>query len=324
MMTHTPLVSAIVPIYNGERFLAEALDSALAQTLDDIEIVVVDDGSTDASAAIADRYARQYPHKVRVIHQANQGLCHARNTALAAARGTYFALLDADDAWLPHHLADCVALLESQPDIALVHADIERVDVNGASLGRNDRLWDRMHADPFHVLYLRHEHVCCPTAVFRRAAIERVGNFDPQFNRLGCEDRDLWLRMADVARIAFINDLHARYRLHGANMSSNFGKMLQARLRLVAKFGSTARGQHLRRRALAAAHCNLGDELMDAARRRAAFAAYARAFMVLPESTAVRGMLRSLLKPHPRRLPADIAPAKTAHPPALQDARRQA
>ena len=323
-MQPVPLVSAIVPIYNGERFLAEALDSALAQTLQDIEIIVVNDGSTDGSGALAERYAAQHPHKVRVIHQPNQGLCHARNSALAAARGSYFALLDADDAWLPHHLADCVALLECHPEVSLVHADIERVDINGASLGRNDRLWESMQGDPFHVLFLRHEHVCCPTAVFRRAAIERVGNFDPQFNRLGCEDRDLWLRIANVARIAFINDLHARYRLHGANMSSNFTKMLQARLRLVDKFSATVRGQPLRRRALAAAHCNLGDELMDAARRRAAFAAYARAFMVLPEQTAVRGMLRSLLKPHPLRLPVSTPPAKTAHPPALQDARRQA
>ena len=323
-MKQTPLVSAIVPIYNGERFLAEALDSALAQTLRDLEIVVVDDGSTDASAAIADAYAERHPGVVRVTHQANQGLCHARNRALAEARGSYFALLDADDIWLPHHLADSVALLECHPDVALVHADIERIDVNGASLGRNDRLWNDFGADPFLTLYLRHEHVCCPTAVFRRAAIERVGNFDPQFNRLGCEDRDLWLRMADVSRIAFINALHARYRLHGANMSGNFSRMLQARIRLVDKFSATARGQALRRRALAAAHCNLGDELMDAARRRAAFAAYARAFMLLPEQTAVRGMLRSLLKPRPQHVPVSTSPAKTEHPPALSGVRPRA
>ena len=311
-----PLVSAIVPIYNGERFLAQALDSALAQTWPELEIIVVDDGSTDASAAIADAYAASHP-QVRVIHQANQGLCHARNTALAAAQGEYFALLDADDIWLPHHLSDCVAVLECRPEVALVHADIERIDVDGASLGRNDRLWGRIGDDPFLALYLRHEHVCCPTAVFRRAAIERVGNFDPQFNRLGCEDRDLWLRMADVAQVVFINDLHARYRLHGGNMSGNFSRMLKARIMLVDKFSATLRGQALRRRALAAAHCNLGDELMDAARRRAAFAAYARAFMLLPEQTAVRGMLRSLLKPHAGRALASSAPAKTAHPPVV-------
>jgi glycosyltransferase involved in cell wall biosynthesis len=293
-----PLVSAIVPVYNGERFLAQALDSALAQTMSDFEVVVIDDGSTDASAAIADRYATQHPDVVRVIHQHNLGLCHARNAALTAACGRYFALLDSDDVWLPHHLANCVAVLERDSEIALVHADIERIDVDGHSLGVAPRYWRSAGSDAFVALYLRQEHVCCPTVVFRRRALESVGAFDPQFNRLGCEDRDLWLRIAAVARIHFLDDVHARYRLHGSNMSSNYNTMLQARKCLVDKFGSTGRGHPLRRRALAAAHCNLGDELMDASRRRDAFAAYARAFAVRPiEHKAVRGMLRSLLKP---------------------------
>jgi glycosyltransferase involved in cell wall biosynthesis len=312
---NAPRVSAIVPTYNAERWLGEALDSALAQTFRDLEIVVVNDGSTDRSAAIAAAYAARHPGRVRVIHQPNRGLCHARNTALAAARGTYFALLDADDVWLPHHLERSVSLLEARPDVALVHADIERIDTAGASLGRNVRYWPTLTLDAFNALFLRREHVCCPTAVFRRAAIERVGDFDAQFNRLGCEDRDLWLRISGVAPIAFLPELHARYRLHGGNMSANFDKMLAARLRLVDKFGCTHRGQPLRRRALAAAHCNLGDELMDAARHRAAFAAYARAFVLRPvEPHAVRGMLRSLLKPSPRRF--NTPSAKTARRPA--------
>jgi len=295
-----PLVSAIVPVYNGERFLAQALDSALAQTMHDLEIVVVDDGSTDGSGALAEHYASRHPGIVRVHHQPNRGLCHARNAALNLARGEYFALLDADDIWLPHHLEESVDMLQRRPRVALVHADIERIDVDGNSLGCATRYWDRLRADPFRVLFLRHEHVCCPTAVFRRNAIERAGNFDPQFNRMGCEDRDLWLRIAVIAEIRYLGNVHARYRLHGANMSSNFSKMLQARMRLVDKFGATPHGRALRRQALAAAHCNLGDELMDAARRGAAFAAYARAFAVRPlEAKALRGMVRSLLKPQP-------------------------
>ena len=301
---HAPLVSAIVPVYNGERFLAEALNSALAQSMGDLEIVVVNDGSTDGSGALADQYAARYPGIVRVHHQLNRGLCHARNAALAVARGEYFALLDADDVWLPHHLQESVDLLQRRSQVALVHADIERIDVDGNSLGCATRHWDHLRADAFRILFLRDEHVCCPTAVFRREAIEHCGNFDPQFNRMGCEDRDLWLRIAVIADIAYLGNVHARYRLHGANMSSNFSKMLQARMRLVDKFGATPRGRRLRRQALAAAHCNLGDELMDAARRRAAFAAYARAFAVRPlEAKALRVMLRSLLKPQPPTLP---------------------
>jgi glycosyltransferase involved in cell wall biosynthesis len=293
-----PLVSAIVPVYNGERFLAEALDSALSQSVDDLEIIVVDDGSIDASSRVAAEYAGRHPGVVRVIRQSNHGLCHARNTALAHARGAYMALLDCDDVWLPGHLADCVAVLERRADLALVHADIERIDADGRLLRRAARHWDQAGDDAFAALFLRREHVCCPTAVFRRSTIDRVGSFDMQFNKLGCEDRDLWLRIAACEKIAFLPTVHARYRIHAANMSANFAKMLCARVRLVDKVGKTARGLPLRRRALAAAHCNLGDELMDAARRPAAFAAYARAFAVRPiEANAMRGMLRSLLKP---------------------------
>ena len=301
-----PLVSAIMPLYNGARFLPAALDSALAQTLRDIEVIVVDDGSTDGAGAIADAYAARHPGIVRVLHQPNRGMCHARNAALAAARGTYFALLDADDIWLPHHIEDSVALLQRRPEVALVHADIERIDADGRSLGRARRYWDRIRIDAFAALFLRREHVCCTTAVFRRQVVERVGGFDAHFNRLGCEDRDMWLRIATVAELAYIDDLHARYRLHGSNASLNLERMRQARLRLVEKFGETVRGRPLRRRALAAADVNLGDELMDAAKRLAAFGAYARAFATMPgEQNAMRGMLRCLLKPLPRpRVPS--------------------
>ncbi len=108
-----PLVSVIVPVYNGERFLRAALDSALAQTCQDFEIIVIDDGSKDSSGAIADEYAARHPGKFIVIHQANGGLVVARNAGLAVARGRYMALLDADDEWLPHHLAASIEVLAS-------------------------------------------------------------------------------------------------------------------------------------------------------------------------------------------------------------------
>jgi len=314
MSMTSPLVSAIIPLFNTERFLAQALDSALAQTWRNLEIVIVDDGSTDSSAQIADDYARRHPDVIRVIHQRNEGMCHARNTALAAARGDCFALLDADDVWLPHHIQECVAEFERSPRVVLVHADVERIDDRGNSLGRSPRLWNRLGSDAFRALYLRREHVVCPTAVFRRDAIDAIGDFDVQFNRIGCEDRDLWLRMASIGRIVYIDNVHAHYRLHSANMSGNFERMMQARVRLVDKHTATVRGQPLRRRALAAAHCNLGDELSEVAQRVAAFSAYAHAFGLYPaEHKALRGMLRCLIK---RRLPTrgpGISPAKTEY-----------
>jgi glycosyltransferase involved in cell wall biosynthesis len=293
-----PLVSAITPAYNAERFLSLALDSALAQTLRDFEVIVVDDGSTDATAAIVARYAAAHPQHVRVLQQTNQGLCAARNAAMRIARGKYFALLDADDVWLPQHLAASVRALESDPSVGLVHANIERIDADGNALHVPPRYW-REHDDAFARLFLRDEHVSCPTTVFRRELIERLGGFDMRFNRLGCEDRDLWLRIAVASGLRFLPDVHARYRQHGANMSSNVRKMQRARLLLVEKFSATPQGRPLRRAALAAAYAGIGDELLNAGRRLSAFGAYANAVIRQPSLRNCKALLRSLLRPLP-------------------------
>jgi len=284
-----------MPAYNAERFLAAALDSALAQTLRDFEIVVIDDGSTDATGAIAARYAAQHGPCMRIVHQANQGLCGARNTAMKVARGTYFAMLDADDEWLPQHLADSIAALEKNPEAGFVHANIERIDAQGTRLSVPPRYW-REGDDAFARLFLREEHVSCPTVVFRRELIEQVGAFDPRFNRLGCEDRDLWLRIAAVRDVIFLPDVHARYRLHDANVSANLEKMRCARLLLVEKFAHTPRGRPLRRAALAAVYQGSGDELLDTGRRVAALRAYGNALLRRPSWRACKNLLRCLLR----------------------------
>lgn len=292
-----PWVSALVPVYNGERFLAQALDSALAQTLDNIEIVVVDDGSTDASAAIADRYALQHPRRVRVVHQANQGLPLARNAAIAIARGRYLALLDADDIWLPDHLATCVDVLERNPAVGLVHADAEDIDADGKPFALDDHArWGRESRDPYKAILLRRQHVVCPTAVFRRSVVENVGTFDPIFNRLGCEDRDLWLRIAEVSDLVYIEGLQAQYRIHGANMSANSERMWRARKLLVDKYAVRPRGHQLHRQALAAIDADLGHELAMAPEPRPALAAFARALRRDPlRVDAWKGLLRRIL-----------------------------
>jgi glycosyltransferase involved in cell wall biosynthesis len=293
----TSLVSVVVPVYNGEHFLAEALDSALAQTFRNLEVIVVDDGSIDASGAIADRYATAHPQRVRVIHQANAGLVYARNAAIDASRGRYLALLDADDVWMPHHLAEAVAVLEREPETNLVHANIECMDAAGHPWPARKRLW-RGTNDAFTTLLLRREHVSCPTAVFRRSVIDAIGAFDPAFNRLGCEDRDLWLRIAKFGGLRYLDSVHARYRVHGANMSGNAERMMCARLLLIDRHVPDERQHHLRKQAVAAIHVELGDGLFNAGRRSQAFAAYLRALTWSRSMEEVwRGVARCLLRP---------------------------
>lgn len=306
LQTEFPMVTALVPVYNTERYLAEAIESALAQTLPNVEIVVVDDGSTDGSGAIADRYAAAYPDRVRVVHQVNQGLPLARNAAIAVARGRYLALLDADDVWLPGHLAACVDVLERDPTVGLVHADAEDIDADGKPLPvvEQEPRWHRDKTDPYAAVLLRRQHIVCPTAVFRRSVVDNVGPFDPAFNRLGCEDRDLWLRIAEVSNVVYIAGLHARYRIHGANMSANSERMWRARKLLVEKYAQRPRGRPLRRRARAAIDADRGHELAVAPEAAPALSAFARALLRDPlRIDAWKGLLRRILvgrRPAPR------------------------
>lgn len=121
-------VSVIIPAYNAAVTIAETIDSALAQTLPPLDIIVVNDGSTDSTAAILDRYG----DRIHVISQPNAGLSSARNAALRIARGEYVAFLDADDIWAPQMLARTVPLLDAEPQCALVFTDLAVIDSNAA------------------------------------------------------------------------------------------------------------------------------------------------------------------------------------------------
>lgn len=115
---NAPLVSILMPVYNGERFLAEAVDSVLAQTMSSWELIIVDDGSTDGTRSIAETYSRSSPKIVCIEHpeRSNRGISASRNRALADARGAWIAQLDADDVWLPRKLEEQVALLQEFPE----------------------------------------------------------------------------------------------------------------------------------------------------------------------------------------------------------------
>jgi glycosyltransferase involved in cell wall biosynthesis len=286
MSRAVPRVSAIVPAYNAAAYLAEALDSALAQTYSSLEIIIVDDGSTDSTAAIADGYAAAYPGRVRVIHQANAGLPGARNTAIAAARGELLALLDADDVWLPGHLECVVSAFDAEPGLALVHANIERIDANGRTTERWNRRW-RNRKDPYAAVATRLEHVSCPTVVFRRDCVEQIGGFDLQFTGLGCEDRDLWLRILERYPVRYIDQVTARYRTHGTNMSGNHRKMAAARQRLLEKLSKTPRGAPLKRHVAAMIESDFGAELQHDGQFQAALRAQLRALSLRPQTRKV-------------------------------------
>jgi GT2 family glycosyltransferase len=270
----------VVPIYNAERFLAAALDSALEQTGVALEVVVVEDGSSDGSGAILSRYA----DRVRVAHQDHRGPAAARNAAIREARGEYIALLDADDRFRPGKLARQAGVLEGQPDVGIVYTGWDVVDGDGSPLPHQG--WSREEGDVLPRLLLG--NLAHPVAVLlRREQILDAGGFDEtlQVN----EDWDLFLRLTlRGARWACVDEPLCEYRVHGGQSHRRVQLVYAARLRILARFFARAdlpaEIRALQDDAFHEAHLVGAAELFAAGQQAEAQAAFLAAVRVRPES----------------------------------------
>jgi glycosyltransferase involved in cell wall biosynthesis len=188
----SPLVSVIIPAYRAARHIASAIDSVLAQTFPDHEIIVINDGSPDIPQLL--EVLRPYRSRIRYLEQTNQGPSGARNTGIRAALGTYVAFLDSDDCWSPPYLDEQIRLLEGPPPCDLVYSNAQRV---GPLAGRWPTCMDASPSNGpvnFESLIREQCTVLTSFAVARRQSVLDAGLFDPAFRR--SEDFDLWLRMA--------------------------------------------------------------------------------------------------------------------------------
>ena len=209
-----PLVSVVIPVYNGERFLKESLESVFTQTFHDYEIVCVDDGSTDGSSALL----KQYGTRVRVIQQANAGQSAARNEGVRQAAGAFVAFLDQDDRWYPSKLAQQVAVLTAEPDVVLVHCNYDRMDGDGRVLVAGAALVEKASALASPLGRLIGEALVFPSAMMvRRDVFQRVGGFDPELR--GFEDFDLIARLKQQGRFVLLNESGMAYRLHAGGFT---------------------------------------------------------------------------------------------------------
>jgi glycosyltransferase involved in cell wall biosynthesis len=205
-----PFVSVVVPVHNTARYLRAAIESVLEQSYPHFELLLVDDGSADASAAIALDYA-QRDRRVRVLrNERNLGIVKARNRGFAEAdpAATYFAVLDSDDVCMPDRLQRQVEFLEANPDHALVGGHILVVDEHGDEVGA--RRYPTTYAEILQVI-TRYSPVAQPTVMIRRSALAAVGVYSEQFPR--CHDYDLWLRMAAQFKIANLDAFTLKYRI---------------------------------------------------------------------------------------------------------------
>ena len=225
--THIPLVSVIVPAYNASRFLPESLPSVLAQTWTDFELIVVNDGSTDDTVACVEAFTDP---RIRLVTQANRGLAGARNGGIRVARGTFIALLDADDLWHPEKLARHVAHLQANPAIGVSYSASAFMDDEGRDmhLMQSPKLRGVIPRDVF----LRNPVGNGSAPVIRRQALDDIAfaaptgvegerwYFDERFRQ--SEDIECWLRIALSTAWVFegLGEPLTRYRVNAGGLSA--------------------------------------------------------------------------------------------------------
>lgn len=214
-----PLVSVIIPNYNYANYVSEAVDSVLGQTYENIEIIVIDDGSKDASKEIL----QSYGDKITTVFQENAGVSAARNNGFKNSVGKYIAFLDADDVWFPEKIAKQVELFEKEKDLGLVHVGVEEIDGEGNSLRI---ILDGMEGDVSHEFLLFERSVVLGGGsgmMIPREVFEKIGGFD--LNLLTSADWDLFYRISKDHKIGFVPEVLLKYRMHGSNMHGNIKRM---------------------------------------------------------------------------------------------------
>jgi glycosyltransferase involved in cell wall biosynthesis len=208
-------VSAVIPAYNAEAFIARAIDSVLQQTQRDIEIIVVDDGSTDATVALVQGYGK----RVRLISQGNGGPARARNTGVNNSSGEYLAFLDADDWWDPTKIEQQISNLQANPSAIASYTGLRLRYADGHT-------GVALACDPKELRSaLRIGNPCVPPScvVVTRKAFDEVGGFN--VDRRGCEDWELWFRLCRIGLFVLVPDPVTNYVVSDTGLSGNADQM---------------------------------------------------------------------------------------------------
>ena len=232
-------VSVIIAAYNAEKYIAQAVDSVLAQSYPFVECIVVDDGSTDRTAEIV----KQFGGRVRYLYQANAERSAARNNGMRKASGEYVSFLDADDLLAPEKLAEQVAFLVEHPEYDVAYSRVCYFNEHDGSSFTPQRKTPSGDIVP-DLLYGNFITIHSP--LIRRSAVEKSSGFDPARNRF--EDWDFLLRLALAgAKFGFLDRLHAKVRLHPENTIGDQVKMFEAKLRVAEQIVATYRDELVRR-----------------------------------------------------------------------------
>ena len=202
-----PKVSVIIHTYNREDYISETIESVLAQTYKDFEIIVIDDGSTDNTKKKLERFNS----KIKIIEQKNSERAVSRNNGIKAASGKYISILDSDDLWAENKLDEQVKILDSMQDVILVYGQCERINEKNQKIKSAKRQKEGYSGNVFKELLLRN-FIVSPTPVFKREFFEKTSGFETRY--IPYEDWEFWLRLSLLGKFYFINKPLAFYRIH--------------------------------------------------------------------------------------------------------------
>jgi glycosyltransferase involved in cell wall biosynthesis len=230
-----PLVSVIIPAFNAEIFIPRTLESVLSQTYQNIEVLVVDDGSVDRTAEIVKSFA-QKDSRITLLQQANAGVAAARNLAIEKSRGEYIAPIDADDIWYPQNLEKQLeCLIKSEPSVGVVYS--WSVDINEEDLLTGGFYNSTITGEVYKALVYKYFIGNASSSLIRRLCFEKVGGYNCKMkaeNAQGCEDWELHLRIAQYYQFKVVPEYLVGYRQITSSMSCNFAAMAKGHTLILA------------------------------------------------------------------------------------------
>ena len=220
--TEVAAVSVVIPSYNSAHHITETLESVFNQTYQPREIIVVDDGSTDDTRSVLEKYR----DRIIYVYQKNAGEPAARNTGIRRASGDFIAFLDADDLWLPNKLELQMDYFEKRPEVALVYTDMKQFDENGIT-HESIKEWLKMSPPSGYIFPQLFAETLfgSGTVVFRKSSVEKVGFFDETF--FVGSDYEMWLRMARHFKFGYVDEPLMMYRHHASMATRGLGRSLQ-------------------------------------------------------------------------------------------------
>ena len=279
-----PRVSVVIPCYNTGKYLRQALDSVLAQTYPDWEVILVNDGSTDNSAQIAMEAQEQFGSRLKYIYQSNRGLSATRNIAFANASGEFISFLDADDIYTPDRLQRGVEVLDADPSAGLVHSKVDRIDEDGNFLEHPPAPHRRYLSGRIaRHIFTRKAHVLCPSIMFRKQCMVLAGASDENLNVNA--DRDICFRIALHYPVIHIDEILAHYRIQPMSMSKNHDNMMAGAVQFVDKYRKSGIcGVLWVNEALGNLYREWGDECFNVGKLKPALVWYFKSILKYPFS----------------------------------------